>query len=439
MTMRVALGVSGGIAAYKAAELLRLLQERGLEVQVVMTRNACEFVAPLTFAALSGRKVITEMFAGPPSEANVESAIEHMAVAQGIEALVIVPATANVLAKIARGIADDFLTTLCLATKAPLIVAPAMNVNMWEHPATQENLKILRERGVKILLPAEGYLACGMTGAGRLISVQSIAQAVLATLGVSDDLRGECVLVTAGPTEEPWDEVRFLSNRSSGKMGYALAEASLRRGAHVVLVSGPTRLDPPAQAQVERVRTAAQMAQAVLRHFEQSTVTLMAAAVADFRPAEIHPGKIKKQDGIPTLTLEPTPDVLAMIAARRRPGQVVVGFAAETANLLANATAKLREKRLDLIVANDVSQEGAGFDVDTNIVTLVFPDGRSKAFAKMSKLEVAQRILDEVVALRKDSGFGIQDSGAGSQESQVRRQKSEVRTQTMDISNREIR
>jgi phosphopantothenoylcysteine decarboxylase/phosphopantothenate--cysteine ligase len=254
-----------------------------------------------------------------------------------------------------------------------------------------------------------------MTGAGRLTSVESIAQAVLATLGVSDDLSGECVLVTAGPTQEPLDEVRYLSNMSSGRMGYALAEASRRRGARVVLVSGPTQLDPPAGVEVERVRTAEQMAQAVLRHFEQATVTLMAAAVADFRPAEVYPGKIKKQDGVSTLKLEPTPDILAMLAPRRRPGQVVVGFAAETENLLANATAKLHDKHLDFIVANDVLQQGAGFEVDTNIVTLVFPDGHSKALAKMSKLEVAQRILDEVVALRKDSGFRSQESEVRSQ------------------------
>jgi phosphopantothenoylcysteine decarboxylase/phosphopantothenate--cysteine ligase len=420
LTMRVALGISGGIAAYKALELLRLLQERGVEVQVVMTRNACEFVTPLTFAALSGRKVITEMFGGPQGGANVESAIEHIAVAQAIDLLVVVPATANVLAKMAHGIADDFLTTLCLATKAPLIVAPAMNVNMWEHAATQKNVEILRERGVKVLPPEEGYLACGMTGAGRLTSVESIVQAVFATLGIGDDLSGECVLVTAGPTQEPWDEVRYLSNMSSGKMGYALAEASRCRGARVVLVSGPTHLDPPAGIEFERVRTAEQMAQAVLRHFEWANVTLMAAAVADFRPAEVYPRKVKKQDGIPSLKLEPTPDILAMLAPRRRPGQVVVGFAAETENLLANAGAKLRDKRLDLIVANDLRQEGAGFDVDTNIVTLVFPDGHTKPLEKMTKLQVAHRILDEVVAIRKESG-------ARSQESEGKKQKAESR------------
>jgi len=339
-------------------------------------------------------------------------------VAQSIDALVIVPATANVLAKMAYGIADDFLTTLCLATKAPLIAAPAMNVNMWENPATQKNVEILRERGVKVLPPDEGYLACGMTGAGRLTSVESIAQAVLTALGAGNDLEGEHLLVTAGPTQEPWDEVRYLSNRSSGKMGYALAEAASRRGARVILVTGPTHLDPPAGVQVERVRTAEQMAEAVLRHFEQATVTLMAAAVADFRPADVQPQKIKKQGGIPTLILEPTPDVLAMLATRRRPEQVVVGFAAETENLLVNAAAKLREKRLDFIVANDLSQPGAGVDVDTNIVTLVFPDGHTKPLEKMSKLDVAQRILDEVVARR-------QESGVRSQEPEERKQKAE--------------
>jgi len=415
-TVKVALGISGGIAAYKAAELLRLLQERGVEVQVVMTRNACEFVAPLTFAALSGRKVITEMFGGgTEGAANVESAIEHIAVAQSIDALVIVPATANMLAKMAHGIADDFLTTLCLATKAPLIAAPAMNVNMWENPATQKNVEILRERGVKLLPPDEGYLACGMTGAGRLTSIESIAGAVLAALGAGGDLDGEYLLVTAGPTQEPWDEVRYLSNRSSGKMGYALADAASRRGARVVLVSGPIHLNPPAGVEVERVRTAEQMAQAVLGHFEKATVTLMAAAVADFRPVAARVQKIKKQDGIPALDLEPTPDILAMLAPRRRPGQMVVGFAAETEKLLANAAAKLRDKHLDFIVANDLSQPGAGFDVDTNIVTLLFPDGRTKPFEKMSKLEVAERILDEVVELRKESGGGKAKAESGRQ------------------------
>src|SRR5271157_1398808 len=401
--MRIALGVSGGIAAYKAAELVRLLQDKGLDVQVVMTRSAREFITPLTFAALSGHKVITGMFGEAEGSSNVESAIEHIAVAQSIDALVVAPATANVLAKMAHGIADDFLTTLCLATKAPLIVAPAMNVNMWEHTATQQNLETLRQRGVRVVNPDEGYLACGMTGAGRLASPEHIAQAVFDTLGLREDLHDEVVLVTAGPTEEPLDAVRYISNRSSGKMGYALAEASRRRGARVLLVSGPTHTEPPAAHTFERVRTAAEMAEAVLRHAATATIVVMAAAVADFRPAKAHPGKIKKQHGAPAVKLEPTVDILAEISRRRRNGQIIVGFAAETDHLVQNAAAKLRAKRLDLLVANDVSQEGAGFDVDTNIVTLLFPDGRKMALEKMSKLDVANRVLDQVVEIRRKS------------------------------------
>jgi len=399
--MRVALGVAGGIAAYKAAELLRALQERGVEVQVIMTRGAREFITPLTFAALSGRKVITEVFSeASAAEPNVESAIEHIAVAQSIEALVIAPATVDVLARIAHGRADDFLTTLVLATKAPVIVAPAMNVNMWENAVTQENLEVLRRRGVKVVEPDAGYLACGMTGPGRLAAVETIAAAVFETLGLRDDLKEETVLVTAGRTEEPLDAVRYLSNRSSGKMGYALAEASQRRGARVILVSGPTHLDPPEGVVLEGARTAEQMAAAVLRYLEQSSLVIMAAAVADFRPAQAHAHKIKKE-AVSAIPLERTRDILAEIAERRRSDQLVVGFAAETDHVLENAAAKLRAKRLDLVVANDVTQDGAGFDVDTNIVTLLFPDGRQHSLEKMSKLDVAQRILDEVVELRR--------------------------------------
>jgi phosphopantothenoylcysteine decarboxylase/phosphopantothenate--cysteine ligase len=398
--MRVALGVTGGIAAYKAAELVRVLQDKGLEVQVIMTRSARRFVTPLTLASLSGRKVITDMFATSGGEPNVESAIEHIAVAQSIDALVVAPATANIIAKIARGIADDFLTTLCLATRAPLIIAPAMNVNMWENSATQENLDILRARGATILDPDEGYLACGMTGPGRLASVETIARALFDTLGIREDLRDEKVLVTAGRTEEPLDAVRYLSNRSSGKMGYALAEASRRRGARVSLVSGPASLEPPQGVHFERVRTAEEMAEAVLRHLDESSVVLMAAAVADFRPAESQNGKIKKRDGFSTMKVEPTRDILAEIARRRRPSQVVVGFAAEAERVLENASRKLREKGLDLIVANDVTREGAGFEVDTNIVTLIFPDGREIPLDKMSKLDVAKRVLDQVVEMK---------------------------------------
>jgi phosphopantothenoylcysteine decarboxylase/phosphopantothenate--cysteine ligase len=418
--MRIALGVSGGIAAYKAAELVRLLQDKGLDVQVVMTRSACEFITPLTFAALSGHKVITGMFDEAKGSSNVESAIEHIAVAQSIDALVIVPATANVLAKVAHGIADDFLTTLCLATKAPVIMAPAMNVNMWEHPATRQNLETLRSRGGRVVNPEEGYLACGMTGAGRLASPASIAQAVFATLGLREDLAGEVVLVTAGPTEEPLDAVRYISNRSSGKMGYALAEASRRRGARVLLVSGPTRMEPPAVDTCERIRTAAEMQEAVLRHAEAATIIVMAAAVADFRPATAHAGKIKKQHGAPVVQLEPTDDILAGISRRRRKGQIIVGFAAETENLLENAAAKLHTKQLDLLVANDVTRQDAGFDADTNIVTLLFPDGRKIELEKKNKLDVANRVLDQIVEIRKVS--------------EVRSPKSEVRSRTQEMN-----
>ncbi len=399
--MRVALGVTGGIAAYKAAELLRLLQEKGVEVQVVMTRHAGEFVRPLTFAALSGRKVITEMFGEGGAGANVESAIEHIAVAQSIEALVIAPATANVMAKLAHGVADDFLTTLCLATKAPVIVAPAMNVNMWEHVATRQNVEMLRARGVRVVDPDEGFLACGMTGPGRLASVEAIAGAVFEVLGLRDDLQGETLLVTAGPTEEPLDAVRFLSNRSSGKMGYALAEAGRRRGARVILVSGPTSLNPPVGVTLAQVSTTEEMAGAVVANLDAATVVLMAAAVADFRPADVRARKIKKRDGLQNLRLKRTRDILAEVAKRRRAGQLVVGFAAETDRVLENAAKKLRAKRLDMIVANDVTQEGAGFDSDTNIVTLLFPNGRKVELGKMPKFDVANRILDEVVELRK--------------------------------------
>ena len=398
--MRVALGVTGGIAAYKAAELLRTLQDRGLDIQVVMTAGARNFVTPLTFAALSGHKVITGMFGEGGEEPNVESAIEHIAVAQSIDALVIAPATANVIAKMANGIADDFLTTLCLATKAPIVVAPTMNVNMWDNAATQQNLATLRARGIRVLDPDEGYLACGMTGSGRLASVESIAQAVFETLNLRDDLRNETILVSAGPTEEPLDPVRYITNRSSGKMGYALAEAAQRRGATVTLVSGPTRLAAPAGVIVENVRTTAEMREAMLRGLDLATMVLMAAAVVDFAPARVEAEKIKKGDSGLRLELQSTPDILAEISRRRRPQHLIVGFAAETSRLLENAAAKARAKGLDMIVANDVTQEGAGFDSDTNIVTLVFPDGQVKPLEKMSKLDVANAVLNEALALR---------------------------------------
>ncbi len=402
--MKIALGVSGCIAAYKAAELVRQLQQEGLAVQVVMTRHAQEFIRPLTFAALTGEKVITEMFeAGGGAPANLESAIEHIGVAIEIDALLIAPATANVIGKLANGIADDFLSTLYLATKAPLILAPAMNVQMWEHPTVQANLQRLRERGAVVIEPDEGYLACGMTGPGRLASSEAILAKVRAVLGLKRDLAAETVLVTAGPTCEDIDPVRTLTNRSSGRMGYAMAEAARRRGARVILVSGPTALEPPAAVEVENVRTTEEMRRAVKAHLAEASVVIKTAAVVDFRPAEVAKQKIKRGRGPLTLTLEPTADLLEEIAAA--PGaRLVVGFAAETENVVENARAKLKAKKLDLVVANDVTQNGAGFDVDTNIVTLLTRDGREIPLAKMSKQAVAHRILDEVARLRGARG-----------------------------------
>jgi phosphopantothenoylcysteine decarboxylase / phosphopantothenate---cysteine ligase len=397
--MRVVLGVSGGVAAYKAAELVRRLQQERLGVQVVMTRHAQEFVTPLTFAALTGQKVITDMFGGE-APANVDSAVEHIAVAQSLDALVIAPATANTIAKMARGIADDFLTTLYLATTAPVIVAPAMNVNMWDHAATQENIEMLRSRGVLIVSPDEGYLACGMTGKGRLAEIEPIAQAVLAALGVRHDLERDTVLITAGPTCEDIDPVRYLTNRSSGKMGYAVAEAAIRRGARVILISGPTGLSAPERAERIVVRSAEQMHRAVLAHLSPASIVVMAAAVSDYRPVAPLGEKIKRQSDHLILELEATPDILADISGIRG-DRILIGFAAETGNVTENARKKLASKAADLIVANDVTAEGAGFDVDTNTVTLFPRDGREIPLPRMSKLDVAHRILDQALELRR--------------------------------------
>jgi phosphopantothenoylcysteine decarboxylase/phosphopantothenate--cysteine ligase len=395
--MKIALGVTGGIAAYKAAEIVRFLQDHGIRVQVVMTRAAQEFVRPLTFAALSGEKVITGMFAPDEAhEANIDSAIEHIAVAQSIDALVVAPATADVLAHFAQGMATDFLTTLYLATTAPVVVAPAMNVNMWNHPATQANLEILRQRGVKIVDPGSGYLACGMTGPGRLAENEAVVAAVLQVLGVSRDLAAETVLITAGPTREKIDPVRYLTNRSSGRMGYALAEAALRRGARVLLVSGPTTLTPPSSAEVTRVESTDDMRDAVLRLLPRASIVIKTAAVSDYRPKTPAGQKIKRK-GAMTLELEATPDILKEIASRKE-SQVVVGFAAETENALENARQKLVAKNLDAIVVNDVSREGVGFDSERNAVTIITRDEVVEV-PETTKWEVAQRVLDQVVRL----------------------------------------
>src|SRR3989454_499491 len=402
VSMKVALGVSGGIAAYKAAEIVRLLQERGIRVQVIMTRAAQEFVRPLTFAALSGEKVITDMFStgegNTNAQPNIDSAVEHIAVAQSIDALLVAPATADVLAKFAQGMATDFLTTLYLATTAPVVVAPAMNVNMWNHPATQANLEILRKRGVRMVEPGEGYLACGMTGPGRLAENDVIIAALMEALGASQDLVRETILVTAGPTREKVDPVRYLTNRSSGRMGYALAEAASRRGARVLLVSGPTALTPPGAAEVTQIESAEQMRQAVLKLLPEATIVIKTAAVSDYRPKSTASQKIKRT-GPMSLELEPTVDILAEIV-RHKDSQIVVGFAAETQNALENARKKLASKSLDAIVVNDVSREGIGFDSDRNAVTIITHDSVVDV-PETTKWEVAQRVLDEVVRLRQ--------------------------------------
>jgi len=397
--MKIALGVSGGIAAYKSAEIVRLLQDLGVSVRVVMTRSAQEFVRPLTFAALTGQKVITGMFGpeGAESAPNVDAAIEHIAVAQEIDAFLIAPATADILAKFANGIADDFLTTLFLATKAPVVVAPAMNVNMWEHPATQQNVDLLRQRGVCIVDPDSGYLACGMVGAGRLASNESIVSAVMDVLHASQELAGETVLVTAGPTREPLDPVRFLGNRSSGKMGYAIAAEALRMGARVILVSGPAALQPPSGAMLVQVETAEQMRNAVLEKLHESTIVIKAAAVSDFTVKAAATEKIKRKGGL-SLELQPTADILAEIG-RNRTKQLVIGFAAETQDVVANARKKLESKNIDAIVANDVSRPGLGFDSDQNAAIIITANDAVE-LPPMSKAEMARQVLKFVARLR---------------------------------------
>ncbi len=395
--MKLLLGVTGGIAAYKAAEIVRLLQERGLRVQVIMTHAAQEFIRPLTFAALSGEKVITDLFGAGAEQPNVESAVEHIAIAESADLLLVAPATADIIAKFAQGVADDFLTTLFLATKAPVVVAPAMNVNMWENPATQQNLEVLRARGVRVVEPGSGYLACGMIGPGRLAENEQIIAAVLQTLGISQDFSGETVLVTAGPTREQIDPVRYLSNRSSGRMGYALAEAALRRGAQVILVSGPTALKPPSAAETVYVESADQMRRELIDRFNDCSVLIMAAAVSDYKPKASARQKIKRR-GPFALELEPTSDILAELAERKQ-SQVVIGFAAETENVVENARRKLAAKSLDAIVVNDVSRPGLGFDSERNAVTIII-NGGTVEVPETTKWEVAQRVLDAVLKIK---------------------------------------
>jgi len=399
--MKIALGVTGGIAAYKAADIARRLQERGVKVQVVMTEAAQEFVRPLTFAALTGEKVITEMFSQRDSNATLDSSVEHIGVAQSVDALLVAPATAATLARFANGLSEDFLSTLYLATQAPVVVAPAMNVNMWRHPATQANIDTLRARGVTVVEPGEGYLACGMTGEGRLADTDVIVEALMSILARSQDLQGETVLISAGPTYEAIDPVRFLGNRSSGKMGYAIAEAALRRGARVMLVSGPTALRAPAVEEFVPVESSAQMREALVERFRRASITIMTAAVSDFTPAEVAAQKIKREnkDGGMQIELKPTSDILAELSSRRAPGQLLIGFAAETERLRENARAKFERKQLDAIVANDVSRLGLGFGSDRNAGEILTANSVTPIEA-MTKTEMAERVLDAVVKLR---------------------------------------
>lgn len=400
---RVALGVSGGIAAYKAVEVLRGLQRAGCEVRVGMTKRACEFVTPLTFRAISGAHVVVDDYAPDNPDP-----IAHITFSQSVELFVVAPATANILAKFANGVADDFLTSTYLASHAPVLVAPAMNTTMWRHPATRRNLARLRADGVRVVEPDAGEMACGTFGPGRLSEPQMIVEAALELLGeterrASGDLAGERVLITTGATREDIDPVRFLTNRSSGRMGFALAEAARARGAEVTVVAGPVSVEPPAGVQTLNVRTAEEMRAAVMREVAGASVFIAAAAVADYRPSARAEKKIKKSGDAWTLTLEPTPDILAEVSRTRRNGLLVVGFAAETNDLLEHARKKLRKKSLDAVVANDVTREGAGFETETNAVTILTRDSDAPVeLPLLSKLDTAHRILDEVARLRRE-------------------------------------
>jgi phosphopantothenoylcysteine decarboxylase / phosphopantothenate---cysteine ligase len=390
--MKIILGIGGGIAAYKAAELARLLMQQDHQVQAVMTSAAQQFVQPLTFAALTGRKVLTDLFA-------IESAIEHISVAQEHEVLVVAPATADLMAKMAHGLAEDFLTTLYLAFKGTVILAPAMNVNMWEHPATQANLETLRKRGHRIVEPASGYLACGMTGPGRLADPEAIAAAVQDASRQRRDLEGEVVLLTAGPTQEPLDPVRYISNRSSGKMGYALAEAAAARGAKVTLVSGPVHLPAPRGVEMLHVRTAVEMRDAVFARLHEAGIVIKAAAVADFHLSKVPEQKVKKTAARVSMELDPTPDILAELG-RKKADRLLIGFAAETQNLVQEARRKLETKNCDMVVGNLVGGADLGFESDQNEVTLVLRTGETIPISRASKREIADRILDQVLKLR---------------------------------------
>lgn len=397
--MRIVLGIGGGIAAYKTAELARILGQRGHQVQVVMTKAAQQFVQPLTFAALTGRKVITDLFAQASGEEMLSSAVEHIAVAQENDALIVAPATADLLARFAHGIAGDFLCTLYLAFRGRVVLAPAMNTAMWEHPATQENLAILARRGCSIVDPGEGWLACGTIGPGRMADPTLIADHLDSLAQVDKDLAGETILITAGPTHEPLDPIRYISNRSSGKMGYAIAAGAVERGARVILISGPVAIPAPLGVTLISVRTAQQMRDAVMENLASATIIIKAAAVADYYVANVAAEKLKKTAARISLQLDPTPDILAEIG-QRKGDRLLVGFAAETENLLSEARRKIFAKNCDMLVANLVSKDGLGFESDRNEVEILTRSGDVIHAGPADKKEIAERILDQIALLR---------------------------------------
>lgn len=394
----ILLGVSGGIAAYKSAEIVRALQSEGCAVQAVMTRAATKFITPLTLASLTGNKVITDLFADASADDTLQSAIAHIDVAQQADLLLVAPATADIMAKFALGLADDFLSTAHLAFEGPLVLAPAMNTGMWEHPATRENLTLLRARGARIVEPGSGELACGTVGVGRLAEPELIVEAVRDALQVPGDLRGECVLVTAGPTREALDPVRYLSNRSSGRMGFALAGEAARRGAQVILIAGPVSVPTPHGCERIDVQDAQEMHDAVLGRLPESTVAIMAAAVADYRLVAPARRKLKKRDGIPSIELEETPDILQAVG-RCKGDRILIGFAAETDDLESNARRKLESKGCDLVVANPVGGD-TGFETDVNQGLVLSATGDVLRLEPMTKLRMAARILDLAVEVR---------------------------------------
>jgi phosphopantothenoylcysteine decarboxylase/phosphopantothenate--cysteine ligase len=397
--MHVVLGVGGGIAAYKAAELARLLMRQGLTVNTVLTHSAGEFITPLTFAALTGRKVITGLFDGSSSEQVLASSVEHIQVAQENQVLVVAPATADLLAKFAHGIADDFLTTLYLAFTGPVVLAPAMNTNMWNHPATVANMATLAARGHRVVGPDSGDLACGTVGPGRLAEIEQIAAAVAAAALNKNDLSGEVVLISAGPTQEPLDPVRYITNRSSGKMGYALAEAAAARGGRVILVTGPVHIPEPPGVEVVHVRTAHQMRDAIVGRMQEATIIIKSAAVADYHVANVSTSKIKKTAARIALDLDPTPDILAEVGSRKG-DRLLIGFAAETNDMVSESRRKMQTKRADMIVGNFVNVADTGFESDLNEVTLVMSTGETIPVPRATKRDIAHTILDHALRLR---------------------------------------